>query len=151
MSRASDTHWFLTDSSEPSARELSTTPVWNERDLQSKLRSLRQPGYPTVIALNLSDVAGLRIGLGDDYGFLQFYHRNSQRSGHMALAPRTQADELIEFSDQGAYEPIWPENLLPMELVERLILEFYRTQGLPESVQWRPRIWKDGDTQDESE
>jgi hypothetical protein len=143
MSNYAAEHWFLTDSSEPRNGEISIIPVQNERDLDAKVRGLMQPGYPSVITLNSSNVVAIRIGLGDDYGFVQYYEHDSPAHSHMAVAPKMRADEEIEFYDQGAGEPIWPENLLPMEQVIAVVLEFYRTAALPTSVEWADRVWKD--------
>jgi hypothetical protein len=62
----------------------------------------------------------------------------------MALADPIVAGGVMEFFDQGASEPIWPENILSREGVIRVALEFYTTDGLRTSVRWAPRVWRDG-------
>jgi hypothetical protein len=136
--------WLLTDCRRSHGGELPPRIHFaDEAELQRTLRGWVEPNRGGVVNLHHGNISAMRCGIHSSCGFVQFLQHGSGQHGCMAAAKPILAPDLIEFFDQGVTEPIWPENLLPLEQVIRLAVDFYRTGRCPISVKWEKRTWKD--------
>jgi hypothetical protein len=135
--------WNLVDVRSPldEDEDFTRIPMPSVDEFERHLRRVSE-GKPGVIFLDNDSGASLRLGLSSELGFVECLIPGSTERGRFGLPSTSPASRAIEFFNQGVGEPVWPENLLPVDEVVRIALEFYETGELPKSVRWGKRVWK---------
>ena len=115
--------------------------ITSDEDLSTFLSECKKFGQ-VILNLVSVDFGNLTIGIGHIYGFVEYINAKAEPPYLLAKQKNDEGDQIddeyIEFNAGGTVTPI-PNNLcIPMNLVERVTLYFYKKKELPTFVDWSP-------------
>ncbi len=78
----------------------------------------------------------LTIGIDGKIGFAEYMKEDGDSSYFMALTPKTIVEGLHDFIMTGAPSEILGKYCLPMEIFKKVVIDFFETGSMSDSVQW---------------
>ena len=125
--------------------------VRNLADLERKLtEAIAAQPYPKVYILS-QELGGLMyIGLAGDHGYLHYQPNSDDEfpDEFITVDPAAPADgRTLGFDLAGHESERQLRNLLPVDVVARVAMEFFQTGQRPQSVEWED-VWAENETGD---
>jgi hypothetical protein len=123
--------------------------ISSEDDLSGVLDEARKRP-PFIAEFSSAGDFELTVGIGGDFGGVQFSRMDGRPPYLMAVSPRPPMRRgVVEFMCGGTPTPIGSSNILRFDELKEILVHFMRTGERSSAVAWRPV--RAGDTKDDAE
>lgn len=131
------TPWMLVDTLQPEFLRPDTASllIQSAEHLEAVLRDFARR-MPRQVVMQNGKGQSIFISIGGPLAGVHYYPSREASIGFFACPPTPTASGSLFFTGEGQPTEVEPAHLLPVEQAIALVVEIYRTDDLPPSVDW---------------